>query len=175
MITFRNFLSESAPVGKRMGDDLYVHKDYVEGHPGIPADIHAAATAALKKNHPEFKPNFKHTIVKYNKKSKNISFLYSPDWDTAHEPHIKDSVLVKPDGTSKYSAPKKDPQIYHKKHEFVGADYKGFDIERSKKRQVQYSAAVEKVKKLNNDPKVSSKIGYKSYWDKEVVPHIKND
>jgi len=171
MKSFITFLLEDKKVGKRMGDDLYVHKDYVEGHPDIPADVHASALSVLHKEHPDFT----HTIVKYNKKSNNISFLHSPDWDTEHEPHIKDSVIVKPSGESKYFKPKADPNIYHKKHEFVGSDYKGFDVERSKRRQVQYTAAVEKVKKLKNDPNVSKKIGNRSYWQKEIVPHIEGE
>lgn len=168
MKTFKQLLIEERKIGKKMSD-MYVHKDYVD-KTSIPKDIYNNALSTLKKNHPDFS----HTIVKHNPKNNNISFLHSPDWDTAHEPHIHDSVLVTPEGTSKYSAPKKEKQIYHQKWAFVGDDYKGFDVERSKLRTKQYQKAVDKVKQLKNDPTVSKKIGYKSYWDKEIVPHIED-
>lgn len=150
-----------------MGHDLYIHKDYVD-QTNIPKDVLDNAKSILSTNHPEHN----YTIVKHNKVTNNISFLHSPDWDIEHEPHIKDSVLVKPTGESTYSKPKKDPQIYHQKWTFVGDDYKGFDVERSKKRTKDYMKAVQKVKDSTGDPSVSKKIGYKSYWDREVVPHI---
>lgn len=170
MKTFKQLLTEERKIGKKMGTALYVHKDYVE-QSAIPKDAHDAALSSLKKNFPDFK----HTIVKHDTATGNTSFLHSPDWDTAHEPQIKDSVCVKSDGSCKYSKPKADPQIYHQKWAFGGDDYKGFDVERSKLRTKQYAKAVEHVKKTTGDSKVSSKIGTKSYWDREIVPHIEGD
>jgi hypothetical protein len=170
MKTFLQIITEERKIGKKMGTALYVHKDYV-GQSAIPKEAHEKALAVLHKNHPDFE----HTIVKHDSANGNVSFLHSPDWDTAHEPHIKDSVCVKCDGTSKYSKPKADPQIYHQKWSFGGDDYKGFDVERSKKRTKQYMSAVDHVKKTTGDPRVSSKIGTKSYWEREVVPHIRED
>lgn len=171
MKSFVEFLSEERRIGKKMAD-YYVHKDYVDQSP-IPKDVYNNALSALKKEHPDFEP----TIVKHNPKNDNISFLHSPDWDSAHEPQIKDSVLVTPEGSTKYTAPKKEPQIYHQKWQFVGDDYKGFDVERSKRRTKQYQAAIEKKATDTGQPtkQISSRIGYKSYWDKEIVPHIQGD
>jgi hypothetical protein len=170
MKSFKAFITESRVIGKKMGHDLYVHKDYTDN---IPKDVHDNALNLLHKEHPDFK----HNIVKYNKKTNNISFLNSPDFDTEHEPHIHDSVIVKPEGTTKYIKPLKVPWIYHQKHEFVGDDYKGFDIDRSKKRAVQYKTAIQKVADEKGVPtkQISSRIGNRDYWKKEIVPHIKED
>lgn len=165
---FRRYLQESSrKVGKTMGRSTYVHKDYV-GQSDVPKDAHDKALKVLHKVH----PGFDYTVVKHNAETGAISFLYSPDWDTAHEPHIHDSMTVSANGAAKYNKPKFDPQIYHQKWAFVGDDYKGFDVERSKRRTQQYRAAVEKVKAITGDSTVSSKIGTKSYWESNVVPHI---
>lgn len=175
MGSFKNYLLMSEAigyvspyvVGKHMCNTTYVHKDYV-GRSRIPAEAHAKAKKALDAAH----PNFDYNIVKHDAVTGHVSFLHSPDWDSAHEPHIKDSMLVKADGSTKYMGPKKDPQIYHQKWAFVGSDYKGFDVEQSKRRTQQYQAAIEKVKAATGDPRISSKIGQKSYWEKNIVPHI---
>ncbi len=169
MGSFSRYLAESGPVGKRMGRTTYVHKNYVD-RSGIPKDAHDRALKTLNKVH----PGFDYTVVKHNAETGAVSFLHSPDWDTAHEPHIRDSMTVSADGTAKYNKPKSDPQIYHQKWAFVGDDYKGFDVERSKLRTKQYRAAVEKVKKATGDNTVSSKIGSKAYWEKNIVPHIED-
>ncbi len=153
-----------------MGHDLYVHKDYVK-NTTIPPDVYDKAKQSLELNH----PGFEYNIVKHNKQTNNVSFLHSPDWDTTHEPHIKHSVHVKPNGDTKYMAPKKDPQIYHQKWQFVGDDYKGFDVERSKLRTKQYTKTINDLKTKTGDNSISKKIGTKSYWDREVVPHIKEN
>lgn len=155
-------------IGKQMGHDLYVHKDYAKDT-NISHDVLHNAKEHLSKNH----PNFEYTIIKHNKQTNNVSFLHSPDWDSEHEPHIHHSVLVKPSGETKYMGPKKDPQIYHQKWQFVGDDYKGFDVNRSKLRTTQYTNAIDHLKQTTGDQSISKKIGTKSYWDKEVVPHIK--
>lgn len=158
----------SRKIGKKMGNDMYVHKDYVHTT-DIPHDVLNRAKEHLEKNH----PNFDYTIIKHNKETNNVSFLKSPDWDTEHEPHIHDSVLVKQSGETKYMPPKKDKQIYHQKWQFVGDDYKGFDVERSKLRTKQYTNAINDLKQSTGDLSISKKIGSKSYWEQNIVPHIK--
>jgi hypothetical protein len=169
MKSFKEFLLEDRAIGKKMGHDLYVHKNYVH-QVAIPKDIHNSALIALHKNYPDFN----YTIVKYNKLTNNSSFLNSPDWDTAHEPQIKDSVMITPEGGCKYTKPKKIPQIYHQKWAFVGDDYKGFDVDRSKLRTKQYQKAIVDIADKTGQPTkaISSRIGYKDYWDREIAPHI---
>ena len=171
MKSFREYLAEADPrkPGKRIGGSTYVHKNYV-GQSTIPRDVLDTATRSLHKNH----PGFEHNIVKHNSGTGSVTFLHSPDWDDAHEPQIKHSVTVKADGTTRFNKPRKDPQIYHQKWAFVGDDYHGFDVERSKQRTKQYGRAVEQVKRATGDSKVSSKIGSKSYWDTHIAPHIED-
>lgn len=170
MITFEQFLLEARSIGKKM-DVFYVHKDYVD-KTKIPLDLYIKAVKVLKKEDPKFE----YTIVKWNPKNNDFSFLYSPDWDESDEPYIKDSYKISEDGSISYTKPKSDPQIYHQKWQFVGDDYKGFDIEQSKERTKRYTAAIAEIAKEKGIPtkQISSRIGYKSYWEKEVVPYIKD-
>lgn len=154
-------------IGKRMGKDLYVHKDYIS-QTDIPKDVYDNAQKILKDKH----PSHEYTIVKHNKDDNSISFLHSPDWNDSHEPYIKDSVKVHANGNTSYNKPKSDPQIYHQKWQFVGDDYKGFDVERSKLRTKQYQAAIDRYKQKTGDMNVSKRIGNKSFWEREIVPDI---
>lgn len=158
MKSFREFIAE-ASIGKRMGDDLYVHKAYSHV---LPQDELNSAMNTLKKNH----GNFDYTAIKYNRKSKAFSFIKSPDFDTAHEPTVGDSVKVHPDGTSKLTKMSKDPKIWHHKWQWVGPDYTGFDVGESKKRSAKWKAVV------GVNRAISSRIGSKSYWDTHIVPQL---
>jgi hypothetical protein len=168
MKSFKEFLLEEKTVGKKIGTCLYVHKQYAST---IPQEHYNNALEILKSTYPDFK----YTIIKYDKANNNISFLYSPDWDSNPEPIIEDSVLVKSDGSAKYMKKKTDPQIYHQKHEFVGDDYKGFDIEKSKERFKAYTKAIKEYADELGVPtkEISSRIGTLSYWQKNIVPRIK--
>lgn len=120
-------------------------------------------------------PEFIFTIVRWNNKTNDFSFLYCPDWDSADEPTIEESIKVSYHGKITKSNKKSDPQIYHQKWQFVGSDYTGFDIEESKQRTKDYQAAINEIakKKGISTREISSKIGTLSYWEKEVVPFIK--
>lgn len=170
MKSFIEYIVENRKLGKKVGNELYIHKDYVD-QTDIPKDVLTAASSILKQKH----PNHEYNIIRHNKKTNDIGFLNSPDWDESHEPYIHDSVKVSSNGETAYTKPKKDPQIYHQKWKFVGDDYKGFDVDRSKNRTKQYMDAIAKRKTETGDSKISNKIGYKSYWDREIVPHIKTD
>lgn len=170
MKSFKSFITEikQQKIGKRMGNDLYVHRDYVS-QSEIPNDLHEKAFKILKQHYPDFN----HTIVKYNKNTNNISFLTTSDWDSASEPLVDHSIQVKADGA--ISKPRIVNQIYHKKHEFVGPDYTGFDIEKSKQREKAYTKTIQKLADSNgvSSRYYSSRIGSPDFWNKEVVPHIK--
>ena len=161
MKSFKQFLNESVRTpGKVMGNELYVHKDYAEKHPNIPSD-------ELKKAKEKLPKDFDYTAVKYNKKSRDFSFIHSHDFDSAHEPTVGKSIKVHSSGEIKVTNPPKDPLIWHHKWQWVGDDYKGFDVNSSKERSKQWKSVV------GVDKSVSSRIGRKSYWDNEIVPKIK--
>lgn len=66
---------------------------------------------------------------------------------------------------------KADPQIWHHKHEWVGDNYQGFDIEKSKARSAAYKPIVDNIRDTT-DHKIYNKIGTRSFWNRVVVPHI---
>ena len=100
---------------------------------------------------------FDFQVIKYNIKDKKVSLIQSPDWDTANEPIVGDSLTIDIiSGEEKLTKQKpNNPQIYHSKELFVRSDYKGFDIAKAK----------ERTKLWNSIPNIEkNKIGYKKYW-----------
>lgn len=152
-------LNERA-IGKKMGHDLYVHKNYVDQTP-IPQDALQAALARL----PE---GYDFTAIKYNKQDGSFSFIQSPDFDTADEPTVGVSLKVAADGSVKRTNPPSDPWIWHNKWMWVGDDYPGFDVEQAKQRSKHWKDII------GVDKAVSSRIGKKSYWDTNIVPKLKS-
>lgn len=151
-------LNERA-VGKKMGHDLYVHKNYVAQTP-IPVDALKVATSKLPKD-------YDYTAVKYNKADGSFSFIQSPDFDTADEPTVGVSLKVSAEGNVKRTNPPSDPWIWHNKWMWVGDDYSGFDVEQAKARSKKWKDVI------GVDKAVSSRIGKKSYWDNNIVPKLK--
>ena len=165
MITFNKFITEDRKIGKIIGGEHYIHRDYENTLPD-----QSNLEIAKSKLSPEHLK--KYNIVKHNKKENTFSFIHSPDFDTADEPISGDSHKVKPDGSVTITKQKKDPQIYHHKWQWVGDDYKGFNVQQSKDRSKQWKPITDNIKQTS-DPKVMNKIGTKSYWDREVIPHLK--
>jgi len=97
----------------------------------------------------------KFNIIKYNKDNRNISLIYSSDWDIANEPTIDISYTISPDGNIKTI--NNGRQVYHNKWQFVASDYKGFNIEKAKQRTKEWNS----IPDINN---LKSKIGNKDYW-----------
>lgn len=140
-------------VGKKMGDDLYFHKDYVNEY------INPNFYNQLK----SYLPNgVIFNIIKYNDRNRTVSFINSPDFNKSDEPIVGDSYKVREDGRVTITRQKSDPQIYHHKWLFVKDDYKGFDVEESKYRSTQWLEVSDRIN--------MSKIGTKSYWENEVLP-----
>ena len=148
MISFKEYLAEAAVVGKKMGHDHYVHRDYEHV---LPKDELDKAKTHLPKD-------FQYTAVKHNKKEGTFSFIHSHDFDTAHEPTVGDSIKVHPSGQTKLTKQSKDPKVWHHKHQWVGSDYKGFDVEQSKARSKEWKD------KMGVNKHESSRIGTKGYW-----------
>lgn len=137
-------------VGKRIGGVLYLHRSAV----GENALVESAAAL--------LPDGFRYEVVKINEKSREVSFIDSPDWDTAPEPMVGDSCRVRPDtGEITFrSARKRNPQIYHHKWMFVADDYQGFSVEESKQRSDAWMHS--------GIPYDSKRIGNLDYWKENV-------
>jgi hypothetical protein len=138
--------------GKKVGNCTYVHKQYEDEV--IPAKSLKKAKEYLK----TIFEGFTYDCVKYDRKNGNITFQWSPNFDTADEPVVGRCFLIKADGTSRILPDKSDPQIWHHKWLWVNDDYQGFDVEESKARSKQWEPHVSKEEKR--------KIGTLSYWNK---------
>ena len=114
-------------VGKQMGSNIYVHKSSKH--------ILGGVINKIKSLMPK---NLKYEVIKYNETTGNISFINSPDWNTADEPTVGTSILIKPTGVVNTTVQKSNPQIYHHKWLFVNDGYTGFNVEESKKRSIAW-------------------------------------
>ena len=150
MISFKEFLSEST-IGKKIGGDHYVHKDYA----------HVLPQDELNKAKKSIPDGFKYNIIKHNKKEGTFSFIHSPDFDSAHEPTVGDSVKIHPDGSTKITKQTNPPKVYHHKHQWVAPDHKGFDVEESKRRSEEWKSVMDKDP---NKKDHMTRIGSKTYW-----------
>ena len=140
-------------VGKQVGNTIYLHKS-VEDR--LPHNI-------LNNVKDTLPSDFTYDIVKYDEKNGNITFISSPDWDTSEEPLVGDAILIRGDGSKRYMKQKSSPQIYHHKWLFVNDDYSGFNVKDS----------IERSEKWLKIPNIEfNRIGYKNYWESNVVPQI---
>ena len=146
--------SKKYGVGKEIGGAVYVHRRYEHllGEPVL----------AAKKHLPE---EFDYTVVKYTERKGTVSFIGSPDFDTAPEPTVGESILVRPDGRTTRRAALSDPYIYHHKWLFVADDYPGFDVEAARRRSFAW------LRLPNID---SRRIGRRSYWQQHVLPRLED-
>jgi hypothetical protein len=144
-------------VGKIVGDNVYVHRSSIQASP-VPVDVVEKRASLLPRG-------FDYDIVKWNRRSGDVSFIQSPDWDTAAEPIVGDSCKVDADGRAKLRHYNPDnPQIYHHKYQFVRPDYGGFNVAEARTHAQEWEA-------LKPD---KSRIGYKKYWEARVVPRLRN-
>lgn len=109
-------------VGKEIGGDIYVHKDYAEDVMG--KDVYRNALFTLDR----FYPGFQFNCVRWSPKTGDISFQEAPDFDSAREPIVGKYVTVKEDGTTRFG---KSNYIWHHKWLWVTNDYTGFDVAES--------------------------------------------
>ena len=140
-------------VGKLMGNCVYVHYTYQE-------EIVAEQPLKQAKQRAQ---GMDYTVVKYNIKTGNITFVQVPDFDTAPEPTVRDQLLVRPDGTTRYMKQQADPWIYHHKWLFVKDDYMGFDVEKSKQRSLRW---------LQLTDIDFTRIGKKSFWERTILSRL---
>jgi ribosomal protein S18 acetylase RimI-like enzyme len=164
MVTFKQFIIESTldiqlkklglrrggygyKVGKAIGGCVYVHRQYEDQFPK--EDLERA-----KINLP---PDYDYTVVKYNTSNAQISFLRAFDWDSNPEPIIDDYY----DSQGKFK--RCGTVVYHHKWEFVADDYQGFDVEKSKRRSLEWTSL---------DGVDKSRIGSAKFWNDNVVPRL---
>ncbi len=142
-------------VGKEIGGAIYVHRVY-EGV--LPKEVQTA-----KGSLPD---EFAYTVVKFDLQSKATTFTQSLDFDSADEPIVGESILIKADGSTKRRKQSSDPFIYHHKWLFVNDDYSGFDIRSSVERSLSWLSL----------PDVDTRrIGRRSYWEEHVAPRLTDD
>ncbi len=140
-------------VGKEIGGAVYVHRAYADR---LPSERIATAAPCLPSD-------FQYTVLKLNFLTGAVSFIASPDFDTAPEPIVGDLWIVRADGSTRFRAKLADPYIYHHKWLFVADDYAGFDVEESRARSVAWTTL----------PDVDrSRIGRLSYWVESVLPRL---
>jgi hypothetical protein len=136
-------------VGKRMGQFLYLHRNYVDYLP-------APQQLTIKRANLHI-GNFKYNVIKIQVVTECvIVFINSPDFDTADEPMVgnfrrvtldNSSGLLLKEGHSKY--------IWHHKWLWVMDDYKGFDVEASFERSAKW---------LGIEGIDVTRIGNPEYW-----------
>lgn len=110
-------------VGKQMGSQVYLHKDYVSDV--IPKKVWENALKVLS----DADSDFEYNCVMYDTKTGNVRFDEAPDFDESREPIVGDTITVKPDGTVKNGH---SNYIWHHKWLWVKNDYQGFDVNQSK-------------------------------------------
>jgi hypothetical protein len=149
-------------VGKEIGGAVYIHREYESVLP-------AEALQRAKEVVPAVLGGDPYTLIKYDKKTGALTFIWCQDFDTVDEPTMGIAVLCTPDETKyggyrlKVMFPPKDPWIYHHKWLMVRDDYAGFNVLSSKQRTDQ----IERLKKTRGLD--SARIGKLSYWNSEVV------
>ena len=136
--------------GKRVGDKVYVHRDYATLHM---SERHLKWAEAIAEDTIEG-----YTCVRINKMTGEVAFQFSPDFDLVDEPTVGKTVTVRPDRTMKITSQAQDPFIWHHKWMWVADDYQGFDVQASKERSKLWEEHVTKKEKC--------KIGRRSYWEK---------
>ncbi len=141
-------------VGKLIGGVLYFHRQYMSI---LPEDVYDKNINILYDSKYE---DFKYNIIKWDIKKDLLTFVNSPDFDTADEPVAGDYVAIKSDGTVRKGSTK---SIWHHKWLWVKDDYKGFNVEESYRRSEAWLTI----------PMIEfSKIGNKAFWEKNYVPEI---
>lgn len=112
-------------VGKQVGSQIYVHRDYVTDV--IPHNLWNRALDILDHSN----PGFKFATIVFDAKAGTVRFDEAPDFDTAREPHVGNYIKVYLDGTLPPVQGHSD-SIWHHKWMWVKDDYKGFDVDKAK-------------------------------------------
>lgn len=137
---------------KRVGYNFYVHKSNIfELYSKLDIEDRNILINVLKGS------NYIYDVIKYDKRTKNVSLIECKTWDILNEPIVGDSHCYRIDGT--ISLVKGGTKVYHNKWQFVSNDYVGFSLEESKRRTKEWN-------KINGIKLLKSKIGNKDFWYK---------
>lgn len=137
---------------KQVGYNFYVHKSNIfELYSKLDIEDRNILINVLKGS------NYIYDVIKYDKKTKNVSLIECKTWDILNEPIVGDSHCYRIDGT--ISLVKGGTKVYHNKWQFVSNDYVGFSVEESKRRTKEWN-------KINGIKLLKSKIGNKDFWYK---------
>ena len=137
MMTFIQYLNENATdifktnngsvikrykgiVGKDIGGQLYVHKDYAREV--IPKDVIKFGLYKLPKD-------FKYNSMMWDRRRNIIRFDSVPGFDSEREPVVGEYIAVLPDGSTRKGI---SNYIWHHKWLWVKDDYNGFNVDESK-------------------------------------------
>ncbi len=147
-------------VGKKVGPQIYVHKDYAGEV--VPSDVLEKAKGILAKTNPDFEYN----SIMYDTSNGTVRFDEAPDFDTAREPHVGDMVKVDKDG--KVSTGHSD-SIWHHKWLWVKEDYPGFDVNKSREWSRTWLNKVPEIAKGTDNSFMSQLKKYK-VTDENIIP-----
>ena len=156
------------PVGKKVIDAIYFHKDYLSDMIYrlnlVPEEVYEKARTKCMASF------YNYTILKYDKRKGTFTFICCPFFDDHFEPAIE-YTLTYNSFTDKVTrrnyfkgSVDNNPPIYHHKWLMVDDDYSRCNVQRSKMRSI----LIEKVLKKYHINK--SKIGFFKFWQKNVVP-----
>lgn len=109
-------------VGKKMGNGIYLHKDYATEV--IPEDVWNKAQAIADREG----INYNTVYYEPKKRPKMVRFDEAPDFDTAREPFTGNWVYVDTE-SGDINSRGQSKQIWHNKWMWVKDDYTGFDVE----------------------------------------------
>lgn len=134
-------------VGKYIGGALYFHRDYID-------DVLYEINYFIQDN-PDITNDF--NIIKLVLSPFSVSFINSPDFDTADEPTVTESWNYIPVASKwTHMTFDKNPPVYHHKWLFVKDDYRYFDVEAAKRRSEWVEAL----------PVNKYTIGFQKQWNK---------
>jgi hypothetical protein len=138
-------------VGKRMGERIYFHKDYI--YLVLPKE----AVDRINRLAAEFDYN----VVCYHEGSGQVNLVEARDFDVADEPTLGKVLTIKPDSTTLVR--QYNNHLYHHKWLFVMDDYDGFDMLGSMQRSVDWMAL---------DGVDTAKVGHRRYWSENVLTRL---
>lgn len=153
----------SSPLGKRIGGAVYLHRscveDYIRTCTEEDAETYRIASFKL--------PRFEYKVIKLNQRTGDITYIASPDFDTANEPISGEKLLYKASEGWVYpmSAPR-DPLVFHHKWMMVKPGYGWFDVEAAKERSRWWTGLSGIDRK---------RIGKKSVWEREILMAVGMD
>jgi len=146
--------NKTYPVGKVMGNQVYFHKNYIGDMPKNVQDLYKKALDDI----PE---GFEFNTLMYESAKKGkparIRFDEAPDFNTAREPTPGKLWSYWSDGNTRASESK---NVWHHKWQWVGEDYKGFNIDTS------YDWSRQWTQTLNKSPKSTPE-----QWRLELIEH----